>query len=466
MDADVLVIGAGVAGLAAAGALAQAGRRVLVLEARRRLGGRVFTRHLPGWPVPVELGAEFVHGSPPGLMGAINDAGLPLQEYAMDQWRVRPGPPGTGPRLVRAPAPDEAYTRFMERLARLPADGTDQSFAAFVASELPGDDQWELREQAAGYVASYHAAHPERLSVRAAAVSERTEADLETERQFRLPVGYDGLVRWLAGLTGSDSLQLGRAVTEVRWRPERVEVVARSTSRRERDDTGESDEQVLVAPRAVVTLPLGVLQALPEAPGAVRFSPALDEKAAAVRALEMGHVAKIVLRFREPFWAARWQEEPPAAEHGPAPLCLLRAPGESFPTWWAVAPGVPVLTGWVGGPAAERLTQRLPEEVLDGALDTLGRVLGKPLGLGRSRIAALLESYAFHDWGSDPFARGAYSYVGVGGLWAQRALARPVAGTLFFAGEATDWQGNFATVHGAMASGRRAAQEVIGGEPS
>jgi monoamine oxidase len=469
MDADVLVIGAGVAGLTAAGTLAQAGRRVLVLEARQRLGGRIFTRHLAGWPVPVELGAEFVHGLPPDLMEAISTADLPLQEYAMEHWRIRAGSPANG-RLEQAPVPSEAYVRFMERLTSLPSEGLDQSFAAFVARELPGDSQRELREQAANYVASYHAARPDRLSVQAAAVSERTEADLETDRQFRLPAGYDGLVHWLAGLTGPDSLQLGRAVTEVRWQPGRVEIVTRSASQREQD---ERDDRMVIAPRAVITLPLGVLQAPLGAAGAVRFSPALEEKADAVRALEMGHVAKIVLHFREAFWGPLWQERTLAAKHshrpgenGLAPLRLLRAAGEPFPTWWTVGPGVPVLTGWVGGPAAERLAQRTPEEVLDGALDTLSRVLGNPVGLGRKRIASLLESSAFHNWGSDPFARGAYSYVGVGGLWAQRALAQPVAGTLFFAGEATDWNGNFATVHGAMASGRRASREILGCDPS
>jgi monoamine oxidase len=76
-------------------------------------------------------------------------------------------------------------------------------------------------------------------------------------------------------------------------------------------------------------------------------------------------------------------------------------------------------------------------------------------------VARLLQDFAYHDWQADPFARGAYSYVTVGGLWAQRALAQPVAGTLFFAGEATHWEGHFATVHGAIASGRRAAQEAL-----
>jgi monoamine oxidase len=143
----VLVIGAGVAGLAAAGSLAEAGRHVLVLDARHRVGGRVLTCRPAGWPVPVELGAEFVHGSPPELLDIVRAAGLPLQETAGRQWRfwADPAPNGRNGRLEPMPAPSAAYLDFMDRLARAPLDGADRPFAAFVASELPGDEQEEAR---------------------------------------------------------------------------------------------------------------------------------------------------------------------------------------------------------------------------------------------------------------------------------------------------------------------------------
>jgi monoamine oxidase len=117
----------------------------------------------------------------------------------------------------------------------------------------------------------------------------------------------------------------------------------------------------------------------------------------------------------------------------------------------------PILTAWAGGPAAEGLLLREESIVVAQALNTLARLLG----LKRERLEGLLETWHMHDWQADPLARGAYSYVPVGGLDASRALAAPVDDTLFFAGEATDTDGRNGTVHGAIASGWRAAAEII-----
>jgi monoamine oxidase len=96
---------------------------------------------------------------------------------------------------------------------------------------------------------------------------------------------------------------------------------------------------------------------------------------------------------------------------------------------------------------------------LNHALDALTRLFG----IERKRIEHLLEAQYVYDWHADPYARGSYSYVAVGGLGAQEELARPVEDTLFFAGEATNSDGYHGTVHGAIATGRRAAAEVIEG---
>jgi monoamine oxidase len=125
--------------------------------------------------------------------------------------------------------------------------------------------------------------------------------------------------------------------------------------------------------------------------------------------------------------------------------------------WWTSYPVLaPVLTGWAGGPAGERLAALGPYEVVERALEELGRVLGT----GRAGVEADLDAWYWHNWVSDPFARGAYSYVGANGLPCQDALARPVEDTLFFAGEATETTGHFSTVHGALLTGARAAREV------
>jgi monoamine oxidase len=237
------------------------------------------------------------------------------------------------------------------------------------------------------------------------------------------------------------ALRLNTVVTALNWRRGAVEALARS---------GAGDELAPIhATSALITLPLGVLQAAPGSLGAVRFAPDLEAKRAAIGQLAMGQAIKIMLRFREPFWEH---------EHGLSNMSFLLSHDTQIPTWWSVYPAqAPLLIGWAAGPSAEKLTLRGEAFVVEQAIGALAH----QLGVERQRVAAQLKAWYLHDWQADPFARGAYSYVLVGGLQARAALARPVEDTLFFAGEATNSDGHTATVHGAIASGQRAAREVI-----
>ena len=217
---------------------------------------------------------------------------------------------------------------------------------------------------------------------------------------------------------------------------------------------------VLQARRAVITLPLGVLKAPHGETGAVRLEPVPAVLRDALDRLEVSQVCKVILRFREPFW-----EEPGffrrrasrAVGVKPNRIDFLHTDAGDFPTWWLARPWqAPLLTAWAGGPRADRLADLDEAALVDRALHGLGRMLDVP----RHRLDDGLESWRTHDWRRDPFSRGAYSYVGVGGLPAQRALGRPVLDTLFFAGETTE-PDEIGTVAGALASGRRAAQRIL-----
>jgi len=116
----------------------------------------------------------------------------------------------------------------------------------------------------------------------------------------------------------------------------------------------------------------------------------------------------------------------------------------------------PLLNAWLGGPDAARLSEESDSEIIRTALASLASVFG-----GRSHVNKLqLEAAHVHNWQRDPFSRGAYSYVSVGNNEARRTLAAPLQETLFFAGEATDTEGEAATVTGALQSGARAAREL------
>jgi len=169
----------------------------------------------------------------------------------------------------------------------------------------------------------------------------------------------------------------------------------------------------------------------------------------------MGYVTRVVLLFREAVWA----EERFVSRVGMPTDLLSFLQGEStdFPVWWTAYPSrIPLITGWCGGPRAATLSGLGPAERTHRAV----RSLALQLRVSAGRLERLLLGAWSHDWNRDPYARGAYSYQVIGGADAASALARPVGGRLFFAGEATDTEGATGTVHGAIASGRRAARQV------
>jgi len=171
--------------------------------------------------------------------------------------------------------------------------------------------------------------------------------------------------------------------------------------------------------------------------------------------LETGEVIRVVLRFRERFW----EKIQPSPDRNLADLSFLFSQDEWFPTWWTTMPKkYPVITGWAPFRAGRRLSGQDPSFVTEKACQALARLLGVGVGIVEK---SLLEA-RFHDWQSDPFSRGAYSYGKVGADGAQATLAAPLEQTLFFAGEATESSGNNGTVHGAIASGHRAAAEITG----
>jgi monoamine oxidase len=235
-------------------------------------------------------------------------------------------------------------------------------------------------------------------------------------------------------------VELETIVTKVHWTPGAVSVEARRPLGEVRGPFS--------AERLVVALPVGVLKASPTEVGAVRFSPPLDRKQEALRGLEMGNVVKLVLAFQERFWKRLVSDE----------LGFLITFEEPYQAWWSGYPVyAPVLVAWAGGSAADALAHLTLEARVDRALESLARVLSVP----RADVDRQVVAWQTHDWAVDPYARGAYSYVLVGGMEAQADLARPVENTLFFGGEATELEGHQATVHGALFAGQRAADEVL-----
>jgi monoamine oxidase len=430
---DVIVIGAGAAGLAAAAELARSGRHALVVDARERIGGRIWSHEEPGVPVPIELGAEFIHGRAKATFDLISQAGGAAVDTGGERRSLREG------RLVRAPDLFREVRVAMERNEALAH--RDMSFDAYLDRALDRAITDEARTYARMRAQGFDAADTARASARAI-VEEWTGGGSAEQPQFRPLGGYGPLLSALVSrLRGSAvELQLNTVVERVSWQRGAVEVRGRFL------DT----PFVARAKRAIVTLPLGVLQQGPRATGAVRFMPALTAKREALKCLEPGPVIKAVLRFRTPFWES--------AERGLYCDVAFFHPREAaFPTFWTALPvRAPLMVAWAAGPKALRLANVTKPRLIEHALSSLAALFGD---LGK--IRAELEGAWVHDWQRDPYARGAYSFVVAGGGKARAQLAEPLMRTLFFAGEAADAEGEAGTVAGALQSGIRAAREVL-----
>ncbi len=431
---DVIIIGAGVSGLEALAELDKAGAHAVCIEARNRIGGRILTVHDAGSPIPIELGAEFIHGRPPETWTIIDNAGLAAYDCGEEAVHIE-----GGKILDRANAwlpVDEIMTAMAEAADH----GPDQTFASFLAGTAYPKGAKRL---ATSYVQGFNAAHDDRIGIASLALDSRAADAVQGDRSFRLMNGYDAIPAYLLRQIKDPvrGVQLNSVAESVRWSRNSVSVNARSRL------TGEV--KTMESRHLVVTVPLGVLQADQGQVGAIHFEPEPVESLRAARKLCFGQVFRTVFRFSERIW----EKNKELSDAG-----FLLSDEAVFPTWWTPLPfRVPLITGWSAGRNADPLLHVTREEVINSAMERLGRVASVDL----NEVYSSLMAAHFHDWSTDPYSRGAYSYVPVGGVPARELLAQPVEETLFFAGEATETDGHSATVHGAIASGKRAARQIL-----
>jgi monoamine oxidase len=431
MDADAIVIGAGAAGLAAARWLAGRSLRVIVLEARDRVGGRVWSHSSERAAVPAELGAEFIHGRAEETMALLRDAGTAAIDTAGESWIC-----GEDGELRRDDAEFRSAAGIFEGTRSL---ASDESVDGFLR-RFDGDVAMRERVAAArAFVEGFDAADPAIASARAIADEWRSGVDFASARPLG---GYGPMFEHLHNACVAAGVQVCLSTVVHRISRRRGVVTVDVNS-------GRGESRTIRARAAIVTLPVGVLRHTGYETEVV-FDPDLPSaKRKALRSIEMGHAVRVALWFRTAFWERVRDER---YRDG----AFFRCAGQPFAAYWTQFPvRSELIVAWAGGPQAIALGGASRSELIERALSGFGALFGEP-ELARKEF----EGGVMHDWGHDPFARGAYSYVAVGGGNARADLAASVDDTLFFAGEATSNDGQGGTVNGALQTGERAAREA------
>ena len=417
---DIVVVGAGAAGLMAARDLARAGKRVTVVEARDRCGGRIWPLPVAEFGYPAEGGAEFVHGAAPVTRAVMREAGLLLATRAGRRWSTRTG----------ALSPEEPPSPHWEEFYRaLGALSADIPIAQFLERNFADPKYEPLRRAVTRTVEGYDAADPHRFS--AFALREEWMSREEGEHG-RVADGYGALIAYLAAecRRHGAAIRLGAAVAAIEAARGGLAVRCQ-------------DGAVLEADAAVLSVPLPILAEI-ALPAAAR------ERAAAAADIGFGNVVKLLLRF-----TIRWWAELRGSELADVSFLVSDV---AVPTWWTQYPADhPVLTGWYAGPKADKVSSLSENAFIEMGLSSLAEIFDVPPDhLGTELVAARAIN-----WGNDPFARGAYCYATPKTREAQARLGKPNGDAIFFSGEALYAGPDMGTVEAALASGLETARSIL-----
>lgn len=420
MKHDIIIVGAGAAGMMAAHELSVAGKSVLVLEARDRIGGRIYTVTQDALAQQIEAGAEFVHGNLPVTIQLLKEAGIKYVPVAGEMWQYHHGQIKEQDDFIED---DSLLEKKFKELK------TDISVAAFMDQHLQGEKFEELRFTLKNYVEGYYAADIHRASTLAL----KDELQNASEKQYRIKGGYQKLIDHLQNKCSHDKVQIVTAspVQIIEWQNDHVIVTCGALQ--------------YTSSIILITVPVGVMQN-----ESIEFKPAIPEHIGAFKQLGYGPVIKMILQFRSDFWKTA---------HGKnLSKMLFLFSNEQIPTWWTAIPEHQFqLTGWLGGPPAADMSKKSEQEILQAALESLSVIFNRTV----EELLSLLQHHHFTNWQADRYSAGAYSYDVVGGEKVKDFICTPIHNTLFFAGEGLHHGPEIGTVEAALQNGKQAAQKII-----
>lgn len=422
---DIIIIGGGAAGLMAARELSREGLKVVLLEARNRLGGRINTLYDAGFSIPVEAGAEFLHGIVPFTKQLMDECGLKSADMEGEMWEWEKGELklNEGELIENT----EELQKALEEIQQ------DMSVSDFLQRHFPGAEHENMRKSVKGLIEGYEAADMDKASI----LSMRGDLMTNDEEDGRIVEGYGKIIDHLAEqcLKQRCEIVLSSVVTDIDWQAGSVTVMV-------------DNRKKYTADHVLITAPLGVLQS-----GDIYFHPDIPDQMSMIKKLGFGSVIKILLEFKEAFW--RNNSNNTGADTSNLSFLFADTP---IPTWWTQAPAKNnLLIGWLAGPKAEARKAASEEELLSHAITSLATIFK----VEETELRKMLTASHVANWATDPFTKGAYSYATVDEISARAELSKPIANTIFFAGEALYEGPSNATVEAALTSAVNAVEQIL-----
>lgn len=425
---EILIIGAGACGLSAARKLISAGYKITILEARDRIGGRIFTHQPEGFTFPIESGAEFIHGELEVTQSLLKEYGIKYRSANGEMWRI------INRKAEKEESPVYDPGEFEKLLDEVSVDIPVNDFLVHYRNTSSQPDE-HLIESVKNFVEGFDAADINRASTLALKEEWLGSDDW---KQFRINGGYGSLISSLCNdlIEKGGTIHLNKNVVSVSWKKNEVTVKC-------------EDESEYKAGKIIITVPAGVLQK-----HKILFNPEIIETESAIDKLGNGNVIKFIIEFKSAFWKDK--------KYNTLNKNLDKAAfifsETDFPAMWTQYPeDNPVLTGWMGGPRAENLKHHSAEDVKDLMFDSLCKMFD----VSTEFLQNEMNACSMHNWMNDEYSCGAYSFTTVDSADAITCLTKPVENTIYFAGEALNEGPSVGTVEAALISGYNTAFRII-----
>jgi monoamine oxidase len=418
MNDTIIIIGAGAAGLMAAKELSSKQQTVIVLEANKRLGGRIYTLY-DVFEKPVEAGAEFIHGKLALTHELLKASNITFHATKGKMLHVENG---------EWKKQNEFTVGWHELMQKMEQLKQDMTVAAFLNENFSDKKYDALIDSVKNFAEGFDLADVEKASVFALS----DEWSHEEEEQYRVDDGYQKIIDYLVDecTKSGCTIHTSAVVKEVHWKKGEVKIVT-------------SDNKTFYGSKVIVTVPIGVLKAELNAEAAIAFTPSIYDYFRAAKNIGYGTVTKILFQFDERFWKD---------DTG------FILSDENIPVWWTQLPdNYPLLTGWLNGAQLKKLRNADAASILEASLQSLSNIFKINVPSLRQKLTA----WHIEDWSKGRFALGGYSYDTLQTARAKKFLNIPIEQTIFFAGEALYEGAAPATVEAAFVSGREAAQKVM-----